>query len=83
VPQHHFLVMTFNLMWVPSLDELGQMAEDLDPLPLGLGVEYVSKIGEISNIGVVFYNVPAVKLKRTLPLLQRFQQPSALNRHVV
>ena len=83
MPQHHLLVVTFDLVRIPGLDELGKVAEDLDPLPLGLRVKYVSKICEISNIAVVFHNVPAVKFERTLPLLQGFQQSSALNRQVL
>ena len=61
VSKHHFLMMAFDLMSIPGLDELGQVPEDLYSFPFESGVENVPKVDEISNIRVILHDIPGVK----------------------
>ncbi len=53
-------------MGVPSGEDLGQMSEDLSSLPFFVGLKNAPEIFEISDINIVFFEIPAKKLEVTL-----------------
>lgn len=56
-------MVALDLMGVSGLDELGEMAKDLYPLPFCVGIKDVSEVGEVCDICVVLNEVPAVELE--------------------
>lgn len=80
VPEHHFLMVALDLVRVPSPDHFGEVAKDFDPLPLGLGVDNVSKVGEIGDVGIVLDKVPPIELVIAVLFLQALEHPPTLNR---
>jgi hypothetical protein len=79
VSKHHFLMVAFNLMSIPGLDELGQVPEDLYSFPFESGVENVPKVDEISNIRVILHDVPSVKPIAAVFLFQGLEENLTLN----
>ena len=59
-------------MRISSLNQSGQMAEDLHSLPLDLRVKDWSEIDKISDVSVVFHEVPPVKLVRAISFFYCF-----------
>ena len=79
MPQHHLLVVALDLMRVSGLHQPGQVAEDLNPLPVLLGINYLPKVGQISDIGVVLKEVPAIEAIVALLFLENFKEPPTLD----
>ena len=79
VPEHHLLVVAFDLMWISGFNQHGKMVEDLNFLSQGLRVEDSSEVGEVCEIGVILHHIPPKKLIVAIPLFDSFQHSSAFD----
>lgn len=77
--QHHFLMVAFDLMGIPSLYELGKMSKDLYSLSFELRIKNMPKIDEIRYISVIFHDVPTIELIAAIFFSDGLEEPSAFD----
>jgi hypothetical protein len=79
MPIHHLLMVAFDLIGSPGVEQLGDVRKDLCPLAGLRTIKNVFKIFEIGNISVIFTEVPSVELKVTLLLKDLLQETSTFD----
>jgi hypothetical protein len=72
-------MVTLDLVWVSSVEQLRNMGKDLGSLPFLMGIEDIPKVFEICDICIVLSKVPAVELQVTIFLSDHLQQPATLD----
>lgn len=83
VPQHHFLMMAFDLVRVSGLNKFRKMPKYFDPFPLFMGGENGLEVWQIRNISIVFCKIPSIKLKLAVLFPQALEYPSTFDDRVL